>query len=167
MSRLFAALFPSRATPPFNPLTVAALTAVWIALFANGALWRTLANLPETATPRGTFVIAGFGLAVAALTLAPLALAAWRWTIKPLAALFLVSAALGAHFMGTYGVVLDPTMMVNVLQTDARETRDLLSPRLLFSVLLLAALPIAWLWRVPLATTRPPFSPARGPMSTM
>ncbi|MFL6660566.1 MAG: phosphoethanolamine transferase [Rhizobacter sp.] len=167
MSRLFAALFPSRATPPFNPLTVAALTSVWIALFANGALWRTLANLPETATPRGTFVIAGFGLAVAALTLAPLALAAWRWTIKPVAALFLVSAALGAHFMGTYGVVLDPTMMVNVLQTDARETRDLLSLRLLSTVLLLAALPIAWLWRVPLAPTRPWRQAARNAIATI
>ena len=71
------------------------------------------------------------------------ALAAWPRTIKPVIALFLVSAAAGAHFMGTYGVVIDPTMMVNVLQTNATETRDLISLRLVMSLLLIAALPIA------------------------
>ncbi|MEP7102032.1 MAG: phosphoethanolamine--lipid A transferase, partial [Burkholderiales bacterium] len=48
-----------------------------------------------------------------------------------------------------YGVVIDTTMMTNVVQTDPREVRDLLSVRLLFSLLLLAGLPLALLWRVP------------------
>src|SRR5947207_12895447 len=109
---------------PSNPLTVAVVTALWIAAFANWPLWRALAGLPEMASWRGALFIAAFAAAVAALTLAVLALFAWRWTIKPVAALFLLAAALGAHFMGTYGVVLDPTMMVNVVQTDVRETRD-------------------------------------------
>jgi lipid A ethanolaminephosphotransferase len=139
---------PSRAA--FDPLAVAVLTALWIALFANWPLWRALLALPEMASWRGALFIAGFAAAVAALTLALLALFAWRWTIKPLAAVFLLSAAFGAHFMGTYGVVLDPTMMVNVVQTDVREVRDLLSGRMLLAVLLLAGLPIAWLVRVPL-----------------
>ena len=50
--------------------------------------------------------------------------------------------------MGTYGVVIDPTMMVNVLQTNATETRDLLSLRLLIEPA--AASPACrspWLWR--------------------
>ncbi len=135
----------------WNPLSLAAAVALWIALFANGPLWRALAALPEMTSWRGALFIGAFALAVAALTLAPLALLAWRWTIKPVAALFLVSAALGAHFMGTYGVVLDPTMMVNMLQTDTKEVRDLLSWRLLASLLLLAGVPLAWLWRVPVA----------------
>jgi len=134
-----------------NPLTLAVVTALWIAAFANWPLWRALAGLPEMVSWRGALFIGAFGVAVAALTLAPLALFAWRWTIKPVAALFLLAAALGAHFMGTYGVVLDPTMMVNVVQTDIRETRDLLSLRLLLSVLLLAGVPLVWLVRTPLA----------------
>ena len=52
------------------------------------------------------------------------------------------------HFMGTYGVVIDPTILTNVLQTSPTETRDLLSLRLLASLLVLAALPIAWMWRL-------------------
>ena len=60
-------------------------------------------------------------------------------------ALFLLSGAAGAHFMGAYNVVIDSTMMVNVLHTDLRETRDLLSSGLLVSALMLAVLPLAWL----------------------
>jgi len=98
-----------------NPLTLALLAALWIAAVANWPLWRALANLPEMASVRGAIFIAAFGLAVAALTLALMALFAWRRIAKPVIALFLVSAALGAYFMSSYGVVIDPSMMVTVL----------------------------------------------------
>ncbi len=138
----------------WNPLTLALLAALWLATLANWPLWRAMAQLPEMASLRGAVFIAGFAAIVAALTLAATALLAWRWTIKPVLALLLVSAALGAHFMGNYGVVIDPTMMVNVLQTDPSETRDLLNLRLFASVALLAGLPLWWLWRAQLRPTR-------------
>ena len=83
------------------------------------------------------------GLATAGL----LSLLAWRWTLKPVIMLFCVSAAFGAYFMMAYGVVIDKTMMINTLQTDVRETRDLLNWRLLATVLVLAVLPCVLLWR--------------------
>ena len=136
----------------WNPLTLAALTALWIALFANWPLWRAIAALPEMASWRGALFIAGFGVMVAAVTFALLALFAWRRLIKAAATLLLLMAAPAAYFMGSYGIVIDPTMMVNVLQTDPRETRDLLSWRLFASVLLLAGVPMWWLWRRTLRT---------------
>jgi len=138
----------------WSPLTLAFGAALWIAVLCNGPLWSALAALPEMATARGALFIAGFALMIAAGTGALLALLAWHRTIKPAIALFLVSAALGAHFMSTYGVVIDPSMMTNVLQTDPREVRDLLSLRLVAHVVLLAALPIALLWRLPLQHKR-------------
>ncbi len=138
----------------WNPLTLALLAALWLATLANWPLWRAMAQLPEMASLRGAVFIAGFAAIVAALTLAVTALLAWRWTIKPVIGLLLVSAALGAHFMGNYGVVIDPTMMVNVLQTNPNETSDLLNLRLFASVALLAGLPLWWLWRAKLRPTR-------------
>jgi lipid A ethanolaminephosphotransferase len=79
-----------------------------------------------------------------------LALGAWRRCIKPLSALLLLAAAAGAHFMGSYGIVIDPTMMLNVMHTDVHEAGDLIGMPLLLSLLLLAGLPIALLWRTPL-----------------
>ena len=47
-------------------------------------------------------------------------------------------------------------MMTNVLQTNPTETRDLLSLRLLASLrFVLAALPIAWMWRLPVRRLGP------------
>jgi len=135
----------------WNPLTLAVLAGLWIAALPNWPLWRALLALPETASLRGGVFVVGFGLMLAALLTALLALFAWRFTIKPAIALLLLAAAFGAHFMGSYGVVIDTTMMTNVLQTDPREVRDLLSWRMLGSVLLLAGVPLLWLWLAPVS----------------
>jgi lipid A ethanolaminephosphotransferase len=134
----------------WNPLTLVVLSGLWMAGAANWPLWRTLLALPEMATPRGALVMAGLFVIIAALTIGMLAAFAWRGSVKPMLTWCLVTSAVAAHFMGTYGVVIDPPMMGNLLQTDLREVRDLLGPRLGFSVLLMAGLPIAWLWRQPL-----------------
>lgn len=132
---------------PRNPLTLAAVAALWIGTVGNWPLWRALVDLPEMVSGRGALFIGGFAMVIAAVVFALLALVAWRWTLKPTATLFLISAAIGAHFMGTYGIVIDPSMMVNVVQTDVREVRDLLSWRLVASVLLMAVPPCIWIWR--------------------
>jgi len=145
------ALFPPSPTRgTWNPLTLAFLASLWIATLANWPLWRALHALPEMQGGRGLLFIAAFGIGVACLTALVLVLTAWRWSIKPAIGLFLLAAAFGAYFMGAYNVVIDSSMMTNVLQTDLRETRDLLNWRMALSVLLLAGLPIAWLWNRPL-----------------
>ena len=130
----------------WNPLTLALLASLWIATLANWPLWRTLRSLPEGSGTRGLVFAAGFAAMLAALTFVLLSFAAWRRSIKPATALFLVPAAIGAHFMGSYGIVIDSTMMTNVLQTNPAEARDLLNLRLLASVGILALLPIVWMW---------------------
>lgn len=136
---------------PRNPLTLALWASLWLASGANWPLWQALTQLPEMTTARGAVTLAGFFVMVAAVIFLLLALFAWRRTIKPAIALFLFAAAAGAYFMGTYGVVIDATMMVNVLHTDPREVRDLLSLGLLGHFVVLALLPLLWLWRVPVA----------------
>jgi lipid A ethanolaminephosphotransferase len=81
-----------------------------------------------------------FGALVALLSLL-----AWRWTLKPVLVLLLLAAAFGAYFMGAYRMVIDPTMLVNVLQTNPGEAADLFSLRMLgHVVLLLAWCPPGW-----------------------
>src|SRR3990167_9735457 len=74
--------------------------------------------------------------------LALLSLLAWPRLFRPAASGLLLVAAFNTHFMWQYGVVIDPTMFANVVQTDVREVRDLLSLSLLAPVLLLAPLPL-------------------------
>lgn len=142
----------SRHAAGWNPLTLAVLAGLWMAVLPNWPLWRALAALPETNSARGALFIVGFGVMIAALTALLLTALAWRATIKPAITVLLIAAALGAHFMGSYGIVIDTTMMTNVVQTDPREVRDLLNLRLLGNFALLAGLPLFFLWRVPVST---------------
>lgn len=140
---------------PVRPATAILLAALWIATIANLALWRAMAGLPELGNGRGLAFGIAFGFMIAAAHTLLLSLLAWRWTLKPALTLLLLAAAGGAYFMLSYGVVIDRSMMVNVLLTDVREARELISWRLLGTLLVLGALPVALLWRTPMRWARP------------
>ncbi|MEO5658747.1 MAG: phosphoethanolamine--lipid A transferase [Polaromonas sp.] len=131
-----------------RPLWLVLLSSLWIATVGNVALWRALNRLPELNGTQVMMLGIALGLVITLATTAMLSLLAWRWTLKPAITLFLLSAAFGAYFMMAYGVVIDPTMMVNTLQTDVRETRDLLNWHLAATVLALAVAPGFFLWRL-------------------
>lgn len=128
---------------------LATWVALWIATVGNLPLWKALWALPETQSSQGLLFIGAFSLIVFGLLSLLMQLLAWPRLVKVVATVFLVSAAFGAYFMLTYGIVIDPTMMRNVVQTDAREVRDLLSWRMLLIVGGIAGLPLLWLWRQP------------------
>src|SRR6478752_1507127 len=130
--RFLASLKPSLN----SPLTLAWLAALWMGVLCNWPLWQRLASLPELANARGVLFILAFIGIVITLQGALLSLLAWKCIIKPMLALMLLSAAALAHFIGSYGIVVDPTMVVNIVQTDTREASDLLSLRLLVSLVL-------------------------------
>jgi len=130
-----------------RPLTQAWLAALWMGLLANWPLWQQLQAMPEI---RPGFILAFMGMVTAA-TGALLSLLAWPRLIKGLLLVLLLASGALAYFIGSYGIVFDPTMVTNMMQTDARETRDLLNWRLLASLALLGALPGWWLLRRPAA----------------
>jgi len=150
-------LQPASTSPPLasssqhgrgmRPLWLVVLASAWIATVCNVALWRELFRLPGLSGGQAAVISVALVLVITLATTALLSLLAWRWTLKPAITVFLLSAAFGAYFMMAYGVVIDKTMMVNTLQTDVRETRDLLNWRLLATVLVLAVLPLVLLWR--------------------
>jgi lipid A ethanolaminephosphotransferase len=134
--------------PAYNPATLLVLVSIWIASAGNLALWSELHDMgrlhsgPDIWLAMCLATIAGAALVLMTVLLA------WRRTIKPLLVFLLVATALGMHFMLSYGVVIDDTMMINVMQTDPRETRDLLNLRLFLTVALVVLPPSLWLWRV-------------------
>jgi lipid A ethanolaminephosphotransferase len=112
-------------------------------LFLSAALKERVFSQPATW---------GFALALlvmlAALHYLLLALVSTRHTVKPVLAVLIVGTAFATHFMHSFGVYLDPSMMRNVLRTDVAEARELFSWSLLPHLLLYAVLPLALLWRV-------------------
>ena len=131
----------------WHPVKLLALFSIWMATLGNIPLWLEFARLPEMNDWRAVWFILSFAVLIAALLMMVMSLLNWRWVIKPVIAIFLLAAAFGGYFMYTYGVVIDDTMLTNALQTDLRETRDLLSWQMLGVVFVFAILPILWLWK--------------------
>ena len=133
-----------------NPLWLILGVCLWIVTFANAALWAEFAKLSLLSSAGGWAFALGMGVIIFAALAFIIALAAWRWTLKPVLVLLLLAAAFGAYFMLTYGIVIDQTMMENVVQTDVREAHALLSLRLAVAVLVLGVAPAAIVWRLQL-----------------
>ncbi len=140
---------PNTPAAPRHPLLLTLLASIWLVALPNAPLWRQLAQLPEVSGLRGLLFGLGFAVGIAALTHALLALLNWRWLLKPVLTVFLLSAASGTYFMWSYGIVIDDPMIVNMIQTDPREAGDLLNWRMVLAIGVLGVLPTWWLWRQP------------------
>lgn len=127
------------------PATSAETLIVGVALF-----WALTVNRPFLDTALAGRDAAdlstwGFALAlgvmlVAVHTLLLGALAIGRAT-RPVLVLLLLVSAVAAHFMQSLGVVLDPSMVRNVLHTDPAEASELLSASLWRDLALYGVLP--------------------------
>ncbi|MBT2301725.1 phosphoethanolamine--lipid A transferase [Variovorax paradoxus] len=132
---------------PRSARSVVVWLSLYLAFAANWPLWSELARIggaPSVYVPSIAVVL----LLTMCGSVALLSFTAWSRWMKPLWFAVVVIAAVAQHYMQSYRVVMDPSMLANAMQTDAHEARDLLSWRLLFHVLLVAALPAWALWRV-------------------
>jgi len=120
--------------------------SIWLATAANLPLWLAMRELAMFGHAGGWLFAVAFGLIIAASLAGLVSVLAWRWTLKPVLAVLLMAAALGAHFMLAYHVVIDSSMITNALQTNAHEVRDLLGLRFFAFVGVFGVLPSVALW---------------------
>ena len=132
-------------------------------VFAASLFWAFTANrlfLAAALKDRGYTEPAtwAYGLALMVMLTAAhfvlLALVCNRHTVKPVLTVLITGTAFATHYMQSFGVYLDPSMMRNVLRTDLAEARELMSWTLLAHLLLYALVPLLLLWRVRLVQRR-------------
>ena len=138
----------------WHPAWLAVVSSLWLASVGNIALWMQVHQLPEVSGLRGFAFAMGFGAIITAALTLILSLFNWRWLLKPVLTVFFFSAASGAYFMVSYGIVIDSSMITNVIQTDTKEAMDLLNWRMLISFFLLGLLPSWVLWKTPVKSLR-------------
>lgn len=80
---------------------------------------------------------------------------AHRWTIKPVAFLFIVLSATATYFIDKYNIAIDRTMVENVIHTDPTEVSGLLTIYMLPYVAFFIAVPLWLLSRVHIHFARP------------
>lgn len=133
-------------TLSWAPRTVALALSLWCVLALNQALWRKLAGLADFSDP-WWLQRAVMAVLIASATYLWFMLWSWPRVRRGAWSITLVLAAVVQYYMLRYGMVMDGSMVRNVLQTNATEGLALFSPGLLVHVLLYAGLPVWWLYR--------------------
>lgn len=124
------------------------VASLFWALSANAAFFGAALRGRSLAEP-GTWGFAlALGLMLVSLHFLLLGLVCNRWTVKPVLVVLIIGTAVATHFMQSFGIYLDPSMLRNTLRSDVAEVRELWSWRLLPHLLVYAVLPLLMLWRV-------------------
>lgn len=133
-----------------TPVRLTLLVAVWFVLFDNLRFWQGLWQIQGGITVANALFMASVVVLAVALINAALTLLSFGRTTKPVLLVLIVVTAFAAYFMAQYNVLIDRTMIQNVVETDPAEATELFSGKLVLYVLLLAVVPAALLVRAPL-----------------
>ena len=129
-----------------HPWAVSALLALWLSTIGNAPFWWALSQLPEMSGPRAWLGMAGLWLALTLFMWAFVNAVVWPWWRRPLGLVLLTVTTVTSYFMALYGVVIDPTMIANALNTNVTEARDLASFTLAGLLLVGVGVPGLWWW---------------------
>lgn len=130
--------------PLLSSETLVLLSSLFFSIACNRLFWSgALAQSPGN----WRLAVALFIFVTAAQSFL-LGLLVFRWNAKVLLTTLFAVTAFATHYMNAYGVYMDPDMLRNILHTDNKESRELITFGLVVPVLVYGLLPIALLWRV-------------------
>lgn len=146
--------------PRLSPTTLNVIVAGYVLFALNHGFWSRLQMQFPGFDPRGIV----FGLVAFALTLLLLELFGPGRLQRPVSALFILIAASAGYYERNFGVLIDREMVRNIVETTAAESGQLITLRMVLTLLLTGALPallVFWprvkrgrplrqLWRWPL-----------------
>ncbi len=138
-------MLPPFSRPTVAPRWAALALAIWCTVGLNQAWWARLSQLAQEQSLSGTEQL-WTALVLTAATFLWFMLLSWPGLRRIGWSVTLVTAAAVQYFMLHYGIVVDPSMVRNALQTNTSETMALMGSGLLLHVLLYAGLPMAVLW---------------------
>lgn len=137
--------------PTLRVETLVLLVVTFMIATANDAWWQAVIAGRSWANAGSWGFVAACFIALVAIHFAVLATFANHWIIKPLLSVIVIAAAGAAYYMRTFAVILDPSMIQNVLRTDTQEARELLSWSMVAWILLWSTIPVAFIWWVRVA----------------
>nr|WP_314107529.1 phosphoethanolamine--lipid A transferase [Acinetobacter lwoffii] len=122
------------------------LLAMWLGLILNFAFYQKIHEFtPYTNLKAGVLLVATALIIIAFYNLV-LQWLNWKWNAKILASALIILGGFSAYFVNSLGVVITPDQIHNMLQTDAREVRDLWSMRLVIWTLVFVVFPLFIIW---------------------
>lgn len=112
-----------------------------LVLLGNFAFWQAMNKALGPFRFYSVYFMFALGVVVIGLINHLITLFSFKYLVKPLLVVLLLCSAAASYFMQSYGVMLDTTMMQNIMETDPSEAAELLSLKLFMYLLVLGFLP--------------------------
>src|SRR5688572_21947870 len=145
----------NRFRPMLRIESLVLLVVAWVIATANFSWWDAVGQGRSWSQPSNWIFLLCCFTALVSLHFALLAPLSSRRVVRPLLSAIVVTSAAAAWYMRTYAVMLDPSMVQNVLRTDSHEARELLNWDMVTWVLAWSAMPLAGIWLVRLQPVKP------------
>lgn len=123
------------------------LTAVFLVAFDNFSFFRNVTTFYPADLKNILFL---FSLAVM-LTCSIIILFSFfcfRYTTKPVLIIILLTSSVASYFMNNYNVVIDDTMIRNIIETNSSESYDLLNYKLFVYLFFAGILPSIFVYKI-------------------
>src|SRR5678815_369566 len=118
---------PNHSRPMVRVETLVLVVTAWIVGTANGPWWSAVSQGRDWSQPGNWLFLGCCFVMLVGLHFAIIAPLSFRRIARPLLTLLVMVSAGAAWYMSNFSVMLDPTMVQNVLRTVAHEARDLLN----------------------------------------
>ncbi|OAL81717.1 lipid A phosphoethanolamine transferase [Acinetobacter sp. SFB] len=118
------------------------LLAIWLGVILNFAFFQKIQNLTPYQGPKAYLFLMATVLVIVAAYNFIFQLIQWKWNAKIFACILLFIGGFTAYFVNSLGVVISPEQVQNMMQTDAREVRGLLSLRFVLWTVFLVICPL-------------------------
>ena len=122
------------------------ITTLFLVLFDNYTFFVNLVKVYPLSENFGFLVSIVFVLYFFHVLL--LSLLSNRWTIKPVLIVVLLISSVTNYFMNSYNVVIDDSMIRNMMQTNMHESLDLLTLKQMLYFICLGLLPSVYVYKV-------------------
>ena len=123
------------------------VAAIYLASVGNFAFWNKFTDVVAGSLLERVGFTVAFYLLIILLTVFLLQIFRFKYVTKPVLIFVLIASAFASYFMNNYGIMIDTSMIHNVLETDSSETGDLLTMGMLFHVLVFGILPAAVIYK--------------------
>ncbi|MBC8210062.1 MAG: DUF1705 domain-containing protein, partial [Gammaproteobacteria bacterium] len=125
------------------------LVSIFLIALGNFAFFSNILKVYPLNLENGLFLLS-LVILFGAATVFLFALLCFKFTIKPVLILILITSSFSAYFMDTYNIVIDESMIDNILKTDLNESMDLLSVKQFVYFLVLGLLPALYVYKLKL-----------------
>ncbi|NDO81813.1 phosphoethanolamine transferase EptA [Citrobacter sp. NCU1] len=120
--------------PTLGQISWLLLLSFYISICLNIAFYKqVLQDLPLD-SPRNALVFLSMPVVSFSVMNIALTLASFLWLNRPLACLFILIGATAQYFILTYGIIIDRSMIANMMDTTPAETFALITPQMVLMV---------------------------------